>query len=88
MTAITRGMTIALIASAACAAPTVLAQTAATTAGAAFPSQQLEIVAHTAAGGGTDQFVRLMAEIFTREKIVSQPPVISNRVGGRRCYCV
>ena len=82
MTAIARGMTIALIASAACAAPTVLAQTAATIAGPAFPSQPLEIVAHTAAGGGTDQFVRLMAEIFTREKIVSQPPVISNRVGG------
>ncbi len=47
-----------------------------------FPSQPLEIVAHTAPGGGTDQFVRLMAEIFTREKIVTQAPVVSNRVGG------
>ena len=47
-----------------------------------FPTQPLEIVAHTAPGGGTDQFVRLMGEIFTREKMVTQAPVISNRVGG------
>ena len=47
-----------------------------------YPSQPLEIVAHTAPGGGTDQFVRLMAEIFTREKLVSQAPTVSNRVGG------
>jgi len=57
-----------------------LAQTAG--AGQAFPSQPLEFVAHTAPGGGTDQFVRLMGEIFTREKLVSQVPIISNRVGG------
>lgn len=47
-----------------------------------FPSQPLELVAHTAPGGGTDQFVRLLAEILTREKLVTQAPVISNRVGG------
>ena len=47
-----------------------------------YPSQPLELVAHTAPGGGTDQFVRLMAEIFTREKLVSQVPMVSNRVGG------
>ncbi len=63
-----------LIFAATCLSSTVAAQT--------FPSQPLEIVAHTAAGGGTDQFVRLMGEIFTREKMVAQPPVISNRVGG------
>jgi putative tricarboxylic transport membrane protein len=48
----------------------------------AFPSQPLEFVAHTSAGGGTDQFARLMAEIFTREKLVPQVPMVSNRVGG------
>jgi putative tricarboxylic transport membrane protein len=53
-----------------------------TSSGQAFPSQPLEFVAHTAAGGGTDQFVRLMSEIFTREKLVAQAPVVSNRVGG------
>ena len=47
-----------------------------------FPSQPLEFVAHTSAGGGTDQFARLIAEIFNREKIVPQLPQISNRVGG------
>lgn len=51
-------------------------------AGAAYPSQPLELVAHTAPGGGTDQFVRLLGEILTREKMVTQAPVISNRVGG------
>jgi putative tricarboxylic transport membrane protein len=57
-------------------------QAASTGSGQAFPSQPLEFVAHTAPGGGTDQFVRLMGEIFTREKLVTQAPVISNRVGG------
>ncbi len=47
-----------------------------------FPTQPLELVAHTAPGGGTDQFVRLMGEILVREKIVTQQPIISNRVGG------
>ena len=47
-----------------------------------FPSQPLEIVAHTAPGGGTDQYVRLLGEIFVREKMVRQIPVISNRPGG------
>ncbi len=57
-----------------CSSTVALAQT--------FPSQPLEFVAHTAAGGGTDQFARMMAEILTREKLVSQSPQISNRVGG------
>jgi len=70
---ILRGFDVVIL-GAACAASTVAAQV--------FPSQPLELVAHTAAGGGTDQFVRLMAEILTREKMVSQMPVIANRVGG------
>ena len=63
-----------------CAAAT--AQTPSIGSGQAFPSQPLELVAHTAPGGGTDQFVRLMGDIFTREKMVTQAPVISNRAGG------
>lgn len=47
-----------------------------------FPTQPLEFVAHTAPGGGTDQFARLMADILLREKMVTQQPIISNRVGG------
>ncbi len=65
-----------------CASLTAAAQPASTGSGQAFPTQPLEFVAHTAPGGGTDQFVRLMGEIFTREKLVTQAPVISNRVGG------
>ena len=72
----------ALIVAAASMSASAIAQTPSPGAGQAFPSQALEIVAHTAAGGGTDQFVRLMGEIFTREKMVKQAPVISNRVGG------
>ena len=48
----------------------------------AFPSQPIELVAHTAPGGGTDQYVRLLSEVFVREKLVSQQPTVSNRVGG------
>jgi putative tricarboxylic transport membrane protein len=66
--------TAALIIAAGFGALTATAQT--------FPSQPLEFVAHTSPGGGTDQFARMMAEIFTREKLVSQAPVVSNRVGG------
>jgi putative tricarboxylic transport membrane protein len=66
--------TAALIIAASFGALTAMAQT--------FPSQPLEFVAHTSPGGGTDQFARMMAEIFTREKLVSQAPVVSNRVGG------
>ena len=69
-----RAVSGALILVAPCLASNAAAQT--------FPSQPLEFVAHTAAGGGTDQFARLTAEILTREKLVSQPPQISNRVGG------
>ena len=63
---------------------TVVAGHAPTPASAAqtYPSQALELVAHTAPGGGTDQYVRLLGEIFTREKMVNQIPLISNRAGG------
>ena len=53
-----------------------------TVAAQKYPSQPIELVAHTAPGGGTDQFARLTAEIFTREKMVLQAPVVSNRPGG------
>lgn len=61
---------------------TGFALTAGATQAQTFPSQPLELVAHTAPGGGTDQYVRLLAEVFVREKLVSQQPTVSNRVGG------
>jgi len=48
----------------------------------AFPSKPLEIVVHTGPGGGTDLVARLVAEILMREKLVSQPVNVVNKVGG------
>lgn len=50
--------------------------------GQAFPSKPLELVVHTSPGGGTDIFARFIAELMTREKLVSQPVNVLNRVGG------
>jgi putative tricarboxylic transport membrane protein len=47
-----------------------------------FPSKPLELVVHTAPGGGTDIFARVVGEILTREKLVNQPVNIVNRPGG------
>ena len=56
------------------AVPAALAQ--------AFPSKPIELVVHTSPGGGTDIFARFIAELLTREKLVSQPVNVLNRVGG------
>jgi putative tricarboxylic transport membrane protein len=48
----------------------------------AFPSKPLEFVVHTSAGGGTDIFGRVVAEIIAREKLLSQPINVLNRAGG------
>ena len=48
----------------------------------AFPSRPIELVVHTAPGGGTDLVARMVADIMTREKLVSQPVTISNKPGG------
>lgn len=56
------------------AAPAVSAQ--------AYPSKTLEFVVHVNPGGGTDVFARLIQEIITREKLVTQPMIVSNKTGG------
>ncbi len=48
----------------------------------AFPSRPLEFVVHTSAGGGTDIFARVVAEIIAREKLLNQPINVLNRAGG------
>lgn len=48
----------------------------------AFPSRPIEIVVHTTPGGGSDVVARIVAEILTREKLVTQPVNVSNRPGG------
>jgi len=47
-----------------------------------YPSRTVEFVVHTAPGGGTDVFARLVTEIMQREKLVTQPLVVQNRTGG------
>ena len=48
----------------------------------AFPSRQIEFVAHTAPGGGTDLFARSITDMLTKQKLISQSFIIGNRTGG------
>ena len=60
--------------------------TAATLAGAVqaqpYPSKVIEFNVHTSPGGGTDVFARSVSDLLGREKIFSQPLIVSNRPGG------
>ncbi|MGZ5174992.1 MAG: hypothetical protein ACXWIS_12430, partial [Burkholderiales bacterium] len=47
-----------------------------------YPSKPIEFIVHTAPGGGTDLFARGVSEFMAREKIFSQPLVVSNKPGG------
>lgn len=65
--------------------PTAAATTAATAATAAptwTPTRPIELVVQAAAGGGSDIFARKIADILTKEKIVSQPINVVNKPGG------
>lgn len=48
----------------------------------AFPAKPVELVVHTSAGGGGDLFARTVAEIISRDKLLPQPLVVSNKGGG------
>ena len=47
-----------------------------------YPSKPVEFVVHTSPGGGTDLFARAISEFMAREKIFSQPLIVSNKPGG------
>jgi putative tricarboxylic transport membrane protein len=47
-----------------------------------YPSRPIEFIVHVNPGGGTDVFARLVTEIMTRDKLVSQPLVVQSRTGG------
>jgi putative tricarboxylic transport membrane protein len=47
-----------------------------------YPSRTVEFIVHVNPGGGTDVFARLVTEIMTREKMVSQPLIVQSRTGG------
>jgi putative tricarboxylic transport membrane protein len=55
---------------------------AASAAAQSYPSKPVEFVVHVTPGGGTDVFARLVTEIMTRDKLVTQPLVVLNRPGG------
>jgi len=65
---------VAVIGAAAALTGTVQAQS--------YPSKPVEFIVHTSPGGGTDLFARAISEFMAREKIFSQPLVVSNRPGG------
>ena len=69
-----RSLIRGVVAAAALAASGSLAQ--------GFPSRPIELVVHTAPGGGTDVIARVVADILTREKLVTQPVNVMNRPGG------
>jgi tripartite-type tricarboxylate transporter receptor subunit TctC len=47
-----------------------------------YPSKTVEFVVHVNPGGGTDVFARLIQEIITKEKLVTQPMVVVSKTGG------
>jgi putative tricarboxylic transport membrane protein len=46
-----------------------------------YPSRPIEFVVHSAAGSASDMMGRLISNIIAKEKILSQPIVLSNKVG-------
>jgi putative tricarboxylic transport membrane protein len=47
-----------------------------------YPSRPIEVVVHTGAGGGNDRVARVFVDILQREKLVTQPMTVLNKVGG------
>ena len=47
-----------------------------------YPAKPVELMVHTSAGSGGDLVSRLVSEIVRREKILPQPLMVVNRVGG------
>lgn len=47
-----------------------------------YPSKPIEFVVHVNPGGGTDVFARLIIEILSKEKAITQPMVVNTRSGG------
>lgn len=47
-----------------------------------YPTKPIEFVVHTAPGGGSDLFARLIADIINKGKLTTQPVVVLNKAGG------
>ena len=48
----------------------------------AYPARPIEVIVHTSAGSGGDTVSRAVSEIIRREKFLTQPLQVVNRVGG------
>ena len=46
------------------------------------PSRPIELVVHSAPGGGSDVFARAVVEMVEKEKLVSQPIRVVNKTAG------
>jgi len=47
-----------------------------------YPSKPIELIVHTSAGSGGDIVSRAVAEILRKERLLPQPVLVVNRVGG------
>ena len=47
-----------------------------------YPSKPIELVVHTAPGGGSDLVARTVAEVVARDKLLPQILIVQNRSGG------
>lgn len=48
----------------------------------AYPARPIEVTVHTSAGSGGDVVSRFVAELARRDKLLPQPLLVNNRVGG------
>ena len=55
---------------------------------AAYPEKPVEFIVHNSPGAGNDLFTRAIVDILSREKIVTAPMVVMNKVGGSGAVAV
>ena len=67
---------------ASCAVAALAAATLCSVHAQTFPSKPIELVVHTAAGGGSDLVARTFAEVVQKEKLLPQILIVQNRSGG------
>ena len=60
----------------------LLALAASAAAAQAYPTRPIEVIVHTSAGSGGDIVSRAVTETIRREKLLPQPLLVVNRVGG------
>ena len=52
------------------------------------PTRTIELVVHSAPGGGSDLFARAIADMMQKEKILSRPMQVVNKTGGAGAVAV